>query len=260
MPGMYDVAPQFQFTQSSLPTMPTTLDQVNPSYYDQIEKFLAISGGRLSSIYGIVLYDTVRVDPGTIPITDFNFFANAENQQQALLVSSTPYTKQRNEVSPWLATGGVLSRGHEALIWEITVQFAIVANPDTTLQTTGNNINLTLDPGLGTPTGKMANTMRAFQESTYFQLFVNETPFEHGPGWRFPAGFYGMSGDAGGLMDGWVNNGCGWPYQMPVMRHLPELTKFGVNMRILNPFVLDAGHTVRIRVALGGLGLGPVTG
>lgn len=260
MPGFYDNAPNFGFTQSSLPGLPTTLDQINPSYYQQIANFIAANGGRLASICGVELYDTLRVDPGTLPQRDFIFFQNANGQQQALFVSGTAYTKQEIDISPWIVGGGQLAKGYEALIWQITVQFTVLQSPDATLQTTGNFLNLALDPGLGAPIEHMGNLMRAFQESTYFVLYVNQTNFEDGPGWRFPAGPYGISGDVGSATDGWANNGVGWAYQMPVMRHLPELTKFGVRMKVQNPFILDAGVTVRVRVGLCGIGLQPITG
>ena len=117
----------------------------------------------------------------------------------------------------------------------------------------------------------MGNLMRAFQEGSFFKLFVNQTDFESGPGWRFPAGPYGISGQnsisanvtaaAGvGFGDGFANNGFGVAYQMPVMRHIPSLTKFGIRMSVQNPFVIDAGVTVRIVATLEGIGLQPVTG
>lgn len=260
MAGFYDNPPNFGFYQSSLPGLPTTLDEINPSYYQQISNFISANGGRLASISGVTLYDTLRVDSGTLPLKDFIFYQNANGQQQQLFISNAPYTKQEIDISPWIVGGGQLAKGYEALVWEISVQFAIVANTDATLQTAGNFLNLALDPGLGAPAAKLGNLMRAFQESTYFVLFVNNTNFEDGPGWRFPAGSFGISGDAGGLDDGWANNGVGWAYQMPVMRHLPELTKFGIRMKMQNPFIVDPGVTVRIRVGLTGIGIQPVTG
>jgi len=260
MPGFYDNPPNFGFTNTSMPGLPTTLDQINPSYYQQIAQFIAANGGRLASITGVELYDTLRIDPGAMPVRDFVFYQNALGQQQSLFIAGTPYSKQEIDVSPWIVGGGQLAKGYEALIWQISVQFAIVASPDATLQTTGNFLNLALNPGITAPVENMGNLMRAFQESTYFVLFVNQTNFEDGPGWRFPAGAYGISGDVGALPDGWVNNGVGWAYQMPVMRHLPELTKFGVRMKVQNPFTIGAGVTVRVRVGLAGIGIQPVTG
>lgn len=260
MSNFYDNPPNFGFYQSSLPGLPTTLDEINPSYYTQISNFIAANGGRLASICGVELYDTLRVDPGTMPLRDFVFYQNALGQQQGLFITGTPYTKQEIDVSPWIVGGGQLAKGYEALVWQITVQFAIVANADASLQPTGTNfVNLALDTN-GATEIKMGNLMRAFQESTYFVLFVNQTQFEDGPGWRFPAGPYGISGDAGGTIDGWANNGVGWAYQMPVMRHLPELTKFGIRMKSENPFIVPPLYALRIRVGLCGIGIQPITG
>jgi hypothetical protein len=272
---MYDQSPGFGFTGSSMTGLPTTLDTINPSYYSQIANFIANKGGRLASVNGVVLYDTVRVDAGTLVTKDFVFFQNPVGAQQGLFIAGTQYTKQEIDVHPHITNGGQLSQGYEALIWSIGVQFHILQSNDASLGV-GNALNLTLDPGLlSTQTTasliRSANLMRAFQEGTFFKLFVNQTDFESGPGWRFPCGPYGMSGQnaisfnvtAGGAVgsgDGFVNNGLGWAYQMPVMRHIPPLTKFGVRMSVQNPFVIDAGATVRIVVHLEGIGLQPVTG
>jgi len=273
---MYDQSPQFGLTNTQMPGLPTVLDQINPIYYYQIADFLKLKGGRLASVNGIELYDTVRIDPGTLTTKDFVFFQNPVGAQQALFIAGTQYTKQEIDVHPHVSNGGQLAQGYEALIWCIGVQFHILQSNDATLQTTGNALNLTLDPGLlSTQTTasfiRMSNLMRAFQEGTFFRLFVNQTDFESGPGWRFPSGPYGISGQnaltfnvtagaAVGSGDGFVNNGFGFAYQMPVMRHIPPLTKFGVRMSVQNPFVVDAGCTVRVVVTLGGIGIQPVTG
>jgi hypothetical protein len=271
---MYDTPPVYGFPGSSIPQLPTTLDTINPSYYQQIANFIASKGGRLASVAGVVLYDTVRIDAGTLTTKDFVFFQNPVGATQGLFIAGTQYSKQEIDVHPWVSNGGQLSQGYEALIWAIGVQFHIVAAIDTSLQTTGNAINLTLDPGLLPVTtqslAKMSNLMRAFQEGTFFKLFVNQTDFESGPGWRFPSGEFGMSGSQSISIaapaapatsgDGFINNGFGVQYQMPVMRHIPSLTKFGVRMSIQNPFVIDTGVTVRVVVTLEGIGLQPVTG
>lgn len=271
----YDQSPQIGFIGSEMGGLPTTLDQINPSYYWQIEQFIRARGGRLASFTGVVLYDTVRVDAGVLPTRDFNFFQNAVGQNQGLFVANTQYTKQEIDVSPWIVGGGTLAKDYEALIWSIGVQFHIVSSIDESAQSGGNAINLTLDPGAitaeaATDPVKMGNLMRAFQEGLYFKLFVNSTSFEDGPGWRFPAGPYGTSGFASmcsgatapafAVTDGAANNGFGWAYQMPIMRHIPQLTKFGVKMSVQNPFTTANVGTVRIVVTLEGIGISPVTG
>jgi len=125
-----------------MPGLPTVLDQINPSYYNQIANFIAQKGGRLASVTGVCLYDTLRADAGVLPLRDFVFFQNALGQQQGLLVAGTQYTKQEIDVSPWIVGGGQLAKGYEALIWSIGVQFHIVESLDNSVQTTGNFINL----------------------------------------------------------------------------------------------------------------------
>jgi hypothetical protein len=257
-----------------MPGLPTTLDQINPAYYSQIAQFVADKGGRLASVTGVTLYDTLRVDPGVMPSRDFNFFQNAVGSQQGLFVANTNYTKQEIDVHPWLSNGGQLAKGYEALIWSIGVQFHVIGSVDDTVQTTGNSIGLplligTLNTKLITDAVSMGNLLRACQESFQFSLFINQTQFEAGPGWRFPAGEFGGSGFAsmGGatapafqIADGVANNGFGWAYQMPVMRHIPELTKFGVKMSVQNPFSTVGTLDFRIVVTLNGIGVQPVTG
>jgi hypothetical protein len=150
-----------------------------------------------------------------------------------------------------------------------------VGSLDESNQTSGNAINLTnvvgtLEDEATTDAIKMGNLLRACQEGLYFSFFLNQTNFESGPGWRFPAGGYGASGFAAqcaaataptfAVQDGWINNGFGFSYQMPVMRHLPQLTKFGVRMSVQNGFANTDGLPFRIVVTLGGIGVQPVTG
>ncbi len=274
--NQFDMSPQFGFVGSSMPGLPTTLDQINPAYYQQIANFIASKGGRLASVTGVVLYDTLRIDSGIMPGRDFLFFQNAIGQTQGLFVTSaTTYTKQEIDVHPWVVQGGTLPIGYEALIWGIGVQVHLPSALDESLQTAGNAVNLTLDPGAitaeaATDPVKMGNIMRAFQEGFAFTLFVNQTNFETGPLWRFPAGPYGVTGvssmcsgataPAFAVSDGYLNNGFGWSYQMPVMRHLPALTKFGVRMQSQNPFTTANVNAIRIVVTLEGIGIQPVTG
>lgn len=278
--GFYDQAPQFGLTGSSMPGLPTTLDNINPAYYNQLAAFLSTKYGspanaRLASITGVELYDTLRIDAGILPARDFVFFQTPVGQQAQLFVAGTAYTKQEIDVHPWIVQGGQLALGYEALIWNIGVQFHIVGSLDNSVQTTGNFINLPLDPGTHTTAVAadavlMGNSMRAYQESLNFTFFINQTQFESGPGWRFPAGCYGATGVAAayagatapafGVEDGYLNNGFGWAYQMPVMRHLPAQTRFGIRMQVQNPFTAALTGPVRVVVTLGGIGIMPITG
>jgi len=280
MNPFYEQPSQFGFTGSQLGTLPSTLDGINPMYFQQIADFLRMRYGspaaaRLASITGITLYDTLRVDAGVLPSRDFIFYQTPVGQQGQLFVAGTAYTKQDIDVHPWIVQGGQLATGYECLIWSIGVQFHIVGSLDNSVQTSGNFINLALDPGTATTAVAadavlMGNLMRAFQESLVFRFFLNQTEFEIGPGWRFPAGCYGATGYSSAsaaatapaftVSDGYLNNGFGWSYQMPIMRHLPPLTKFGVRMQVQNPFTTLLAGPVRVVVTLEGIGIQPVTG
>lgn len=267
---MYQQDTQFAFQGSQIGALPTTLDAINPAYYNQIQEFVAKNGGRLASIYSIDLYDTLRIDAGALTTQDVIFFQNGVGQQQSLLVAGTQYRKQEIDVSPWVKNG-VLSKGYEALVWSMQVQINTVASKDESVQTSGNAINLTNDPGVvsgenATDLVKQANILRAFQEGTYFELFVNNTSFEHGTASRFPTE-YGIGGglaftgaETAPVGDGALTNGHGWATQMGVMRHIPEQTTFGVRMKIQNGFTLANVGPVRIVVHLYGIGVQPITG
>lgn len=266
----YSQDPNFGFTGSVMGGLPTTLDDINPQYYSQIKAFVDANGGRLASICGVRLYDTLRIDAGVIPLKDFVFFANGVGAQQGLFVANTQYVKQEIDVTPWV-TQGQLSNGYEALIWSIQVYPHLAGSLDESVQTAGNAINLPLDPGIisgeaATDAIKQGNLLRAIQESFYFELFVNNTSFEHGNAALFPT-CYGSSyspalvgtvAAPGG--DGMMNNGWGWSYQMPVMRHIPSLTRFGIRMKTQNPFTAANVGPFRLQVVLEGIGVQPVTG
>jgi hypothetical protein len=272
----YQQPTQIGFTGSQVGVMPSTMDKINPSHYNAIKEFIArFPKARLASFSGLVLYDTLRVDPGVLPQRDFVFFQNGLGQNQGLVVANTQYAKQEIDIHPWITTGGQFNQGYEALIWGIGVQVHIVSSLDESLQTSGNAVNLALDPGALTAEAatdpiKMGNVLRAYQESLFFSFFLNSTDFEVGPLWRFPAGIYGQSGFASmcsgatapafAVTDGAVNNGMGACYQMPILRHLPSLTKFGVRMKTQNPFTTANVGTARIVVTLEGIGIQPVTG
>lgn len=272
----YQQPTQIGFTASQSGVLPSTLDKVNPAHYNAIKEFIGkFPQARLASFSGLVLYDTLRIDAGVIPSREFNFFQNALGQQQGLFVAGTQYSKQEIDIHPWMTTGGQFTLGYEALIWSMGVQVHIVSSLDESVQSGNNFVNLPLDPGaLGaeavTDPIKMANVMRAYQESLFFSFFLNSTDFEAGPLWRFPAGPYGQSGfssmcsgataPAFAVTDGAVNNGVGAAYQMPILRHLPAQTNFGVKMKVQNPFTTANVGTARIVVTLEGIGIKPVSG
>lgn len=270
MPNFYQQSTQFGFDDSVLGVLPTTLDTINPQSWQQIAKFVQMNGGRLASINGVDLYDTLRIDAGVLPTNEFIFYQNGVGQQQSLFVAGTQYRKQEIDVSPWIKNG-MLSNGYEALIWGLEVQINTVAAKDESVQTTGNTINLTNDPGVlsgenTTDAIKQANVLRACQEGLYFEFFINNTAFEHGTASRFPT----SSGIGGGIAitgpetnpvaDGALTNGLSIPYEMPVMRYLPSQTTFGIRMKVQNGFNLTNAGPIRIVTHLKGIGVQPVTG
>lgn len=276
--NMYDQSPQFGFTQSSLPGLPTTLNRINPAYYEQIASFVRANDARLASANGLVLYDTLRLDPATsLSTSGFKFFQNGVGQNQALYNAGTAYVKGEGDIHPWIQNGK-LDDGYEALIWSIQIRLQLPGASDLTVQTSGNAINLTLSPGaiVDEPATaiqgaaiKTGNIIRALQEALVFRFTVNDTTFERGPMWRFPCVYQSMNqiGLAGvvanPLNDAIVGNGCGWAYQMPFMRHIPSNTRFGVEMSVVNGFsfaITNGVPQMRLVVILEGIGISPITG
>ena len=267
---MYQQETQFGFPGSQVGALPSTLDDVNPAYYPQIEKFIRANGGRLASVSGIRLYDTLRVDAGVQPLSTFGFFQNGVNAQQGLFVAGTAYRKQNIDVSFWV-DGGKLSKGYEALIWSMQVLIQLPNSLDKTVQTSGNALNLPLDPGIisgeaATDPIKAGNLMRAILESYYFEFFLNNSTYEHGTTALFPSS-YGVGNSvalagtvAAPAADGAWSNTVGYSYQMPVMRHIPDQTKFGVRMSCQNPFTTVGNLPFRIVCILEGIGVQPITG
>lgn len=275
---MYQNNPNFAFTGSQINGLPTTLDNINPAYYQQIFDFVSKNGGRLASINGLVLYDTYRFDAGVMPLKTLQFFQNGVGTQQGLVVAGTNYTKQEIDVHPWI-NGGRLDKGYEALIWSIQCRIQLVSSLDESVQSSGNAINLTnavgtiADEASATDPTKAGNLMRAITEGMYASFYVNNTQFESGPLYRFPCvyqtGNYAALANAGvgatpardAIADGMIGNGMGtWCYQMPVMRHIPELTRFGINLTIQNAFTTANNLPFRVQFLLEGIGVQPVTG
>lgn len=263
--------PLFGYSDSELSgLLPSTLDTVNPAYYPAIEAFVRKHNGRLASITGVRLYDFYRADVGVMPQQQFIFFANGVSQNQQLLVSGTSYKKNNIDVSFWV-DGGKLSSGYEALIWSMQLVLLLPNSKDESLQTTGNAINLTNDPGIisgesATDAIKMGNLMRAILEGSYFEFFLNNSTFEHGTGMLFPSS-YGP-GNFNALVgtvaapgaDGLVSNTCGYSYQMPILRHIPSMQRFGVRGQFQNNFDTTNTLPFRLGMILEGIGVSPVTG
>jgi hypothetical protein len=271
----YQQTPEYGFPESVPAGMPTTLDDINPAYYGMLEAFIERHEGRLASISGVRLYDTLRVDAGIMPITTFTFYQNGLNENQSLFVASgTTYRKQNIDVSYWI-DGGKLSKGYEALLWSMQVHVQLPGAGDNSVQAAGNAVNLPLDPGLvsaetAAAAGaafKAGNLMRAIMESFYFEFFINNSTFEHGTADLFPTA-YGAGNQlalagvvAAPIADGMVSNTNGYCYSFPIMRHLPELTRFGVRMMSQNPFTTAVTLSpFRIKVILEGIGIQPLTG
>lgn len=264
-------APKYGLAESDTSgLLPTVLGDVNPQYLGAIESFLDANDGKLSSITGIRLYDEYRADVGVMPTSQFIFYANSVNQQQQTLVSGTSYKKNNRDVSFWI-DGGKLAKDYSALIWSMQLAIILPGSKDESVFTTGNNIGLTNDPGIisgesATDAVKSGNLMRAILESLYLEFFINSTTFEHGTATLFPSNygpgnFVSLVGTvAAPGSDGMVSNTCGWSYQMPIMRYLPDLTRFGVRAQFQNPFDTTNSLPFRLVMILEGIGSGPLTG
>lgn len=273
MPSDYllQQAPKYGLSASDTSgLLPTVMGDVNPQYLGAIESFLDANDAKLSSITGIRLWDEYRADQGVMPSQEFIFYANPVNQNQQTLVAGTSYKKNKRDVSFWI-DGGKLAKDYEALIWSMQLAIIIPGAKDETVFTTGNNINLTNDPGIisgenATDAVKAGNLLRAILESLYLEFFINSTTFEHGTALLFPSNygpgnFISLAGTvAAPASDGLISNTCGWSYQMPIMRYLPSQTRFGVRAQFQNNFDTTNSLPFRLVMIMEGIGSGPLTG
>lgn len=254
---------------------PSTLDAVNPSQYALIQEILKTSPkARLASLYGLRLFDVARVTAGTaMPSTEFELFANPVGTQQTEMNGTTQYTKSFIDTN--MRTTRQLPAGQEAWITSIQARVLISGMLDDSAQT-GANLGLALDPGDGDGAAAADNILatnlaQAAYESIYLRFYYNQTIFEECPLWAFPAR-YGVSGYAGGFNlkqeaavadaigqnEVAVNNGFGFVFQLPIVRHIDSLYQFSVSIQSYNPFVPT--RNFRIQVILEGLGAKSVTG
>lgn len=255
------------FTASQGNILPTTLNGINPAYYDQVSQFIRSTGGNWASFYGVRWFDVLRVDAGTMPTKQFVFFAQGLNSEGALFISGTQYTKQQIDTN--LQDDGRLPKDYQSLIWGMGCIVELTGTIDTSVQTSGDAINLALSTGLESNVAGaasvvlQANQLRAIQESLYVEFFINNATFENGTLNLFPAGPYGIAGgvsvDGDNFVnEGALNNGLGYCYSLPIMRFLPDQTRFGVRLYCQNPFINVAPF--RLRFFLEGIAVAPITG
>lgn len=267
MSERFDLQNAIRFTNSEIDLLPTTLGQINPAYYNQIAAFIASTNGSLRSYYGYRLYDTLRVDVGTMPISSYTFFAQGQQSQGALFVAGTSYTKQ--DIDTNLQDDGKLPTEYDMLIWGFGCEIITTGVLPTSSITSGNTVNLTNNPGTENDVAGAAsvifqsNLLKAYQESCYVEFFVNNATFENGTLDFFPAGPYGTS--AGRAVDGnnfihegRENNGFGLMYNTPIMRYLPSQMRFGV--RLNNRVSFTNTRPTLLRFYLEGLLVAPITG
>lgn len=254
---------------------PSTLDAVDPSQYSLISDVLKkMPSSRLASLYGLRLFDTARVAAGTaLSTTEFELFANAVGTQQTEMNGTTQYTKSFIDTN--MRTTRQLPQGQEAWITSIQARVLVSGMLDDTTQT-GANLGLANDPGDGDGAAAADNVLatnlaQAAYEGIYLRFYYNQTLFEEAPLWGFPSR-YGVSGFAGGFTlkseaavadaigqnEVAVNNGFGFVFRLPIVRHIDSLYQFSVSLQPLNNFVPT--RNFRIQVILEGLGAKSVTG
>lgn len=252
----------------------STLDHVDPAQYGLIQQIVTANpGARLASFYGLRLYDTARVTAGTaFNSSEFELFAVPIGNQTTEMNGTTNYTKSRIDTN--MSVSRQLPQSQEAWITSIQVRVLISGLLDNTTQT-GANLGLANDPGLGSSIVAAddvtaVNLAQAAYESIYLRFSYNQTVFEEGPLYLFPAR-YGVSGFAGGVSytpatagtaiiqnEVAVNNGFGFVYRLPVFRHIESLYQFNVTLQALNTFTPT--RNFRIQTILEGLGAKGVTG
>lgn len=254
---------------------PSTLDGVDPGQYALIQQIIQKTPkARLASLYGLRLFDTARVAAGTaLPTSEFDLFSVPVGSSTTELNGTTQYTKSVIDTN--MRTARQLPQGQEAWITSIQARILISGEQDLTTQT-GNNLGLANAPGIGdTDTAAMnvnaVNLAQAAYESIYLRFNYNQTVFEEAPLWGFPAR-YGVSGFAGGFNlkqeaavadavgqnEVAVNNGFGFVFKLPVVRHIDSLYQFSVSLQALNNFVPT--RNFRIQIILEGLGAKSITG
>lgn len=253
---------------------PSTLDAINPSQYALIQEIIKTNpNARLASLYGLRLFDSARVAAGTaLPTSEFELFANPVGTQQTQLNGSTQYTKSFIDTN--MRTTRQLPAGQEAWITSIQCRVLISGSLDNSSQT-GANLGLANDPGTGANLAAAddvlaVNLAQAAYEGIYLRFSYNQTVFEEAPLWAFPSR-YGVSGFSGTAAyipgsagttimqnETAVNNGFGFVFQLPIVRHIDSLYQFSVTLQPFNNFTPTRNFTVQ--VILEGLGAKSVTG
>ena len=229
---------------------------------------------RLASFYGLRLFDTIRVVAGTaLPLGETEMFAVPVGNTTTELNGTTQYQKTFQDTN--MRNTRQLPQGQEAWITSIQARVLISGSLDDTVQTSGQSLGLANAPGLGNTLAAgddvlAVNLAQAVYESVYLRFLYNQVTFEEAPLWGFPSR-YGVSGFAGGYAyvpgtagttiaqnEVAVNNGFGFPFQLPMLRHIDSLYQFSVGLQSYNNFVPT--RNFRIQVILEGLGAKSVTG
>lgn len=253
---------------------PSSLDYLDPRTMAIIMDAMAKNPGlQLKSFFGQRLYDTARVQSGTaLTAIEFPLFATPIGNQQTEVNGVTQYTKTRLDTN--MSVSRQLPAGEQAWITSIQVRVVFAGSLDNTVQT-GNNLGLALDPGIGTTLAAADDVVavtsaQAITESFVIQFLYNQTVFEQGPLYLFPSR-YGISGVSGGFAfvpttagtgimqnETLLNNGFGFVFTLPIVRHIDSLYQFGVSLLPINLFVPT--RNFRIQVILEGLGAKAIVG
>lgn len=253
---------------------PSTLDGINPAQYGLVQEVIKKNpSARLASLYGLRLFDTARIAAGAaLPTSEFELFANPVGTPQTELNGTTQYTKSFIDTN--MRTTRQLPAGQEAWITSIQTRVLISGSLDNSVKT-GPNLGLADDPGIGSVIVaaddiQAVNLAQAAYESIYLRFYYNQVVFEEGPLWAFPAryGVTGFSGNAAYIPgtagttimqnETAVNNGFGFVFQLPIIRHIDSLYQFSVTIQAYNNFVPT--RNFRIQTILEGLGAKSVTG
>lgn len=255
---------------------PSTLDGINPSQYGLIQEVLKKNPkARVASLYGLRLFDTARVVSGTaLPLGEIDLFSVPVGSATTEINGTTQYTKTLQDTN--MRATRQLPAGQEAWITSIQARVLISGMLDDTVQTSGQSLGLANDPGDGDGAAAadnilMTNLAQAAYESIYLKFQYAGAVFEECPLWGFPSR-YGVSGYAGGISlkqeaavadaigqnEAACNNGFGFVFQLPVLRHIDSLYQFSVSLQAFNNFVPT--RNFRIQVILEGLGAKSVAG
>lgn len=249
--------------------LPSTFDYVTPTQIGELARRIsedraAGNDGRLVSLYGDVLYDSFRILSGTLAEGEYDLFSTPKGQQATPLNGGAAAAYRKTLAQTNMTSANQLPGGNE--FWAVNMQVYLALSG--LLDDTTNPDGSVISPGIesaavAADAVNATNLMQTLQENISVTFYINGTEFEGGPIGLFPSRF-GISGYAAnfayipgaagttiGINETGINNGFGVPRELPIVRHIPPLTQFGVKLRVHSTFTMT--RIVNAKVAFEGI-------